>query len=120
FNREAAVQAARRRHFRVCWIALAMIVTSALLPGIVGLIGNEPWLALAGVIWLFAPMVIYLLGMLQYAAALFEWRILFESRKGRLSRAWWDDNGARKVYLFGGLLMMVPSSLASVVGSVVI
>jgi hypothetical protein len=108
----AELKAMRKRHFRR-WVYLlvTMVLAAVFLPLIAGLIRGNAELALGGVllglIVFFWPTIVFVLGMLMYAGAWFEWGWFFRSRGLRHARGMFGDSGARKFYLaFGGILMV--------------
>lgn len=112
-DRSAAARVVRKRLFRRwCYLLLAMIVAAVVLPFLGGLIGGGLEIgvggALLGFVWFFWPALFFLLGMLMYSGALFEWTWFFQSKRLRETRAMFGDSTARKFYLvFGGVLMTV-------------
>ena len=97
----------RRKHF-LGWVFVlgASLLLSLVLPLLGGLIRLDWQRAAGGVAlalsWCLWPTVFFLLGMLFYAGALFEWRWFFHSRRLRQLRTMLGDQGARKFYLASG------------------
>ncbi|MCO6456935.1 MAG: hypothetical protein J5I93_16675, partial [Pirellulaceae bacterium] len=117
--------AGRRRHFRRwVYVLLAMFLAAVLLPLLAGLMRRDWELALGGVLVgllaFFWPALFFLMGMLMYAAAWFEWRWFFRSATLRHARGMFGDSGARSFYLIFGGVLMVGGALFSLGGSLVI
>ena len=102
------VRSARRWHY-LLWLggfpALTLLCT--LVPACIGLtrlgaVGFGVGVVV-GLVFGLAPIAIYAFGLVVYAAGLFEWGILFNSRRGRKIRAGLGDGVLRRLYLGIGL-----------------
>jgi hypothetical protein len=84
YQRETPVQSTRARNRRILWTLGSVWIGLVLMSGLVGMIRFGLDMAIAGIIGAIMFTVLPIaVGLYFVAATLFEWNVLFASRKGR-------------------------------------
>jgi hypothetical protein len=119
-SRDPGVLAHRRRVFlRWVYLLLGMLGAAIVLPLLAGLLRLEPAEGALGagvaLFLAFWPVIFFLIGMLMFSGAHFEWSWFMNSRRMRSMRAGGGDAMAKGFYVWTGGIFMGLSSAASIV-----
>ena len=117
--------ASRKQQFQF-WVRLLLVWICAgiVLPTLAAILRNgvTAGLKMAGgvVVYGLGPLACYLIGLLAYAGALFEWKSFVNSRRMRATRTLLGDQTARKFYLGLSRVVMGLVAGAAILGTLVI